>query len=115
MTLFTKLLLERVEAQKKYFANPQKYARKAKEAAQEFFPEVKAFLFGSVLTEQGTASSDIDLLIVSPFVPKKQLKQAEIKAKIYKKIGDYSPFEIHLVTPKGFSWYERFIEKIEEV
>jgi len=37
------------------------------------------------------------------------------KVKIWKKIGFFSPFEIHLITPEEYkNWYQYFIkEKIE--
>lgn len=114
MTLYTKFLLKKVEKQKKYFANPPKYAKEAKRVAEKFLGQAKVFLFGSILTGQATPSSDIDLLIVSPNLPKKQSEQAKIKTKICQKIGPSSPFEIHLVGRKGLSWYRRFA-RLKEV
>lgn len=60
-------------------------------------------------------SSDIDIMIVSEYMPKRQIERAKIKAGIYKKIGFFTPFEIHMVTPKEYKWYDRFIDKKIEV
>lgn len=115
MDTLTDILVERKEKQKKYFQNPQKYAQIAKEEAARILPRLKAYLFGSILEGEATPASDIDLLIVSPKIPQKALEQTKIKIKIEEKIGPEHPFEIHLVTPKGLSWYNRFIKKKVEV
>jgi len=42
-------------------------------------------------------------------------ERAEIVAKILKKVGIFSPFEIHLVTEEEFDWYKRFVKRFVEV
>lgn len=115
MQSFAQILKGRVQSEKKYFANPQKYAKTIKELAQKELVSLKVFLFGSVAEGNATPGSDIDLLLVSPSVPQKQSERAKIKANLYQEIGFYSPFEIHLITPKELCWYERFIERKIEI
>ena len=68
------------------------------------------FIFGSVAEGKEEIGSDIDILIISP-----NLKdRGKVIAKIWKKIGFFSPFEIHLITPEEYKWYKHFIKhKIE--
>lgn len=114
MTLLTKILLKRINRQKKYFLAPFKYASYIKKATVQILPRVRVFLFGSILSGEALPSSDIDILVYSPSLPKSQSEQAKIKTKIFDKIGPSAPFEIHLIGKEGLSWYDRFIrEKIE--
>lgn len=105
------ILLERKAEREKYFKNYLKYARMAKKIAKKELKDVKVFVFGSVVKKEHTPASDIDLLIVSKNMPKRMKDRAEIQAKILKKIGIFSPFEIHMVNEREFKWYERFIDK----
>lgn len=111
MSSLVKILKSQVNEEKKYFANPKKYAQKIKKLAEKRLTDPQVFLFGSIVKGGYSPSSDIDLLLISPSVPKQQHKRAKIKAKIYQEIGLSSPFEIHLITPEEFSWYQRFINK----
>lgn len=106
-------LIEEAEKEKKYFQNYLKYARLIKREAKKLLGEVKVFVFGSILKEDEVAQ-DIDILIVSPKL-KKTLKKSKIQAEIWKKIGFFSPFELHLINPKEYkNWYRYFLkEKIE--
>ena len=83
--------------------------------ARESLPDVKVFLFGSVLKNEQTPSSDIDLLIFSEKMPKKLSKRNRIKVKILKEVGFFSPFELHLVDKEEFEFYKKFIDKMKEV
>ena len=115
MSSLVKILKTQVAEEKKYFTHPAEYARKIKNLAKKKLTTPKVFLFGSAVTGEWSPSSDIDLLVVSPSVPKKQHQRAKIKAKLYQEIGLFSPFEIHLITPEEFLWYERFIDKKMEI
>lgn len=115
MSTLLKILKTQVVAEKKYFTHPAKYARKIKNLAKKKLTAPQVFLFGSAVTGDWSPGSDIDLLVVSPSVPKKQDQRAKIKAELYQEIGLFSPFEIHLITPKEFLWYERFIDKKIEI
>jgi len=109
------IIREIVEEEGKYFEKYKEYAKRIKEIAKSELENVKVFVFGSVVEGKHTPSSDIDILILSDSMPKSMKKRASIKAKILKEIGILSPFEIHLVDPKEFEWYRRFIKKFEEI
>lgn len=115
MKSLVQVLKSRVQSEKKYFVNPQKYAQTIKNLAQKELASPRIFLFGSVVENKATPGSDIDLLVVSPSVPQRQSDRAKIKAAFYKEIGFYSPFEIHLITPQELDWYARFINRKIEV
>jgi len=107
------LLIERQKRYEKYFKNYLKYAKKIKKIAKESLGEAKVFVFGSILRKD-EVPRDIDIMIISPKL--KDLKtKTKIKVKIWKKIGIFSPFEIHLITPEDYrDWYQYFVkEKIE--
>jgi len=107
------LLIERQKRQEKYFKNYQYWAKEIKKVAQEFLDEVKVFVFGSIL-RKNEIPKDIDILIISPKLKDPEQK-TKLKVKIWQKIGLFSPFEIHLITPEQYKdWYQYFIkEKIE--
>lgn len=104
-------LIERARKNQKYFKNYLKYARIIKRVAKKELKEVKVYVFGSIVKNTNLPSSDIDILIVSKNMPKKISDRSRIKAKIWKEIGIFSPFEIHLVNEEEFKWYEKSIDK----
>jgi predicted nucleotidyltransferase len=77
--------------------------------------DARVYLFGSFVEGRHLPSSDIDVLIVSKNMPKKVSERSKIKAKIWKKIGLFSPFELHLVNEEEFEWYKRFVKKLVAV
>jgi len=111
----TDLVLSQKKEEEKYFKNYSSYARKIAIMARESLPDVKVFLFGSVLKNEQTPSSDIDLLIFSEKMPKKLSERNRIKVKILKEVGFFSPFELHLVDKEEFEFYKKFIDKMKEV
>ncbi len=95
---------------KKYFDNWRYYAKVIKDLAIKELGEVKVIVFGSVVKgDYHPALSDIDVLIVSPNMPESNLERAKIKVRILDRIGKWNPFEIHLVNPKEYEWYRKFI------
>ena len=42
-------------------------------------------------------------------MPESNLERAKIKVRILDRIGKWNPFEIHLVNPKEYEWYRKFI------
>jgi len=111
----TGLLLHQKREEEKYFRNYLLYAKKAAIVAKESLPDVKLYLFGSILRKEATPASDIDLLIFSEKMPKKLSERNKIKVKILKEIGFFSPFELHLVNREEFEFYKKFIDKMKEV
>ncbi|MCS7135251.1 MAG: nucleotidyltransferase domain-containing protein [Candidatus Aenigmarchaeota archaeon] len=64
--------------------------------------QVEFYLFGSVLDNKTLPTSDIDVSIVSNNMPKKNSDRFKIKARIWRKIGIFDPFEFHLVNYEEF-------------
>ncbi len=72
--------------------------------------KIKVIVFGSIVRNEATLSSDIDVAIISEKVPEKDLERNKILAEIRKSIK--GPFEIHLLKPKTWkNWYLRFVKK----
>jgi len=109
------VIREIVEEEKKFFERYRDYAKVIKEVAMEELGEAKVFVFGSVIEGRHTPSSDIDVLVVSENMPKSMEERAKIRAKILRRVGVTSPFEIHLANPREFEWYRRFVKRFEEV
>ncbi len=69
-------------------------------------------IFGSIIKKCWTPNSDIDVLIVSEKTPKNFEDIVRSKLKIKKSVCLFSPFQIHLATPKEYNeWYKKFIKK----
>lgn len=104
-------LIEKKKREKKYFSNYLFWTKKIKKITEKNLGKVQVFLFGSIVKGRTEPGSDIDLLIISPKFKDTEIKN-EIRAKILKKIGTDSPFEIHLITPKEYNqWYKFFIKR----
>lgn len=112
---FVDILIERATRRKKYFRRRQHYLRQIKQLMKRKVPDAKVYLFGSVARGDFWINSDIDVLIVSPSMPKQTMERSRISAEVHSAIGHGSPFEFHLVTPDEMNWYERFIDKKIEV
>lgn len=93
-----------------YLKNFREIAERVKEIARSVDPEIKVFIFGSVISGRCTALSDIDILIVVRNLNRKY----EIMTRVYKEIE--APVELHVTTKKLFEkWYKRFIDPSEIV
>ncbi len=99
-------LIRIANERKKYFKDYLQYARLVKELTGG-----RVIVFGSVVEGKHTMASDIDLLVVMDSIGNRN----EILTKINKALGEYHPFQIHLVTPKELKWYKRFIKKWVEI
>lgn len=109
------IIKEEVKERQKYFKNYIHYLKIIKEEVRKFLPEARVYVFGSVVRKEFKPNSDIDVLIVTskPIDPE---ERGKLKGHLYRKVGFFSPFEIHLVDKEGFGWYKRFIKgEIEEV
>jgi len=105
-----KLLVDKNKKAEKYIKNPKYYAEKIKNVFSKRFKDVKVLLFGSVITNQTRPNSDVDVLIISKYIPKTIFEQVKLKLMIERKFPN-SPFELHLVTPAEFkNWYKNFIK-----
>lgn len=97
----------------KYFNNWRAYAEEICKALKEKFPDVKVYVFGSVVKGNYVPSiSDIDILIVTDYV-----KDVEgmvrtalyVKEKVFNM--EANPFEFHFSTTSLYKdWYEKMID-----
>ena len=113
MSELLEILLSIRKEQEKYFKNYLDWAKIIKKETEKLVGKVKMFIFGSIL-RKNEVPRDIDVLIVSPKFKSCNLRR-KVRIKIWRKIGFFAPFEIHLITPSQFrNWYSHFIkEKIE--
>ena len=95
-------LIKIAKEKKEYFENYMHYARLVKKAVKG-----EVIVFGSVVEGKHTMASDIDLLVVLDSIEKRD----EVLMKINEILGEFHPFQIHLVTRKELEWYKRFIKK----
>ena len=108
MNEYEKAVIEIARERRKYFEDPAYYARVIK--ALLGFKDLEVLLFGSVVEGQCTMASDIDLLIVSDEIPQGLDERAKLLNRINDALGQYHPFELHLITTKEFPWYQRFMK-----
>ena len=89
------------KVRRKYFQNYKHYAKLIKDAVN--LADVEVVIFGSVVEDEYTMASDIDILIISDDVPMGLGERAKILSKINKMLGYFHPFELHLVTKKNLN------------
>jgi hypothetical protein len=83
-------------------------AKKIKEIVNNFDHSARLYVFGSLVKGYYTASSDIDILVVTDRIDLKY----DMMVAVYKAIE--APIELHIVTEDKFrDWYLRFIEEDE--
>jgi predicted nucleotidyltransferase len=95
-----------------YLKNYLEVAGEVKDIVLKLDPKAKVYVFGSVVRGDYTASSDIDILVVTSDIKLKY----ELMVAVYRVID--APVELHVVTQELFErWYKRFIrpEEIVEV
>lgn len=110
----TDILIEEEKEKEIYFKNYLFYAKQIKKEAEKILGEVKVFVFGSIL-RQNEPKRDIDILIVSKNLDDFK-KRREVRVRVWKKIGIFSPFEIHFATPDEYNgWYRYFLKRKKEV
>lgn len=103
------ILIEISKTNEKYFKNYLKYSKIIAKTAKKIFKNTKVILFGSILKSK--TPQDIDILIVSNDVFKKELKD-KFFIELNKKIEFINPFEIHFATESQFeNFYKYFLDK----
>lgn len=114
---FTEIIKEIWNEKKRYFEDYKRYAEIIKDKAKELLGDAKVIVFGSVVRDDYTPASDIDILIISDNLPDDQEKRAELRTQIKSSVGRPNPFQIHLITPEEFEkTYKSFIkEDFEEI
>ncbi|AAB89634.1 MULTISPECIES: nucleotidyltransferase domain-containing protein [Archaeoglobus] len=109
------VFIETAREERKYFENYRHYAKIIKKLAKKMLEDAEVYVFGSVVEGRHTPANDIDILIVSKHVPKRNEDRAKIVGQILKDIDVFAPFEIHLATPELFEIYRKFAKKMEKV
>lgn len=108
---FVQILKKIAERKEKYFKNYYFYCQKIKEEAEKILGNVYVIVFGSVVKNEYSPSSDIDVLIVSDNLPEDYEERIRIKTEIKSRIDSFSPFQIHLATKSEYNdWYKNFIK-----
>ena len=109
MSVFMETSLKRVKMIKEW----RVWARRIANVVKELLPNAEVYVFGSVVRGNNVASSDVDILIVSPNTPGSIRRRAEIKAQIEDKLNlpYYHPFQIHIVNPEEARIYFKRIRK----
>ena len=109
----TDLLIEKTKREEKYFKNYLDYSKIIKKEVIKLLGEVKVYIFGSIL-KKDEIPQDIDILIVSEKLAESGVR-TKTQVKIRKKIGIFSPFELHFATPEEYdNWWKYFLkEKLE--
>lgn len=91
----------------KYFENYVEVAREIKEMVNKHV-KARVFVFGSTVRgDYVVGLSDKDVAVVS-----EEFEDREKRLKVYDELFSryfYSPFEFHLLTPRQWQYYLRFI------
>lgn len=106
-----KILSDTYKKQQKYFNNYLWYAKKIKQNSQRLLPDVKVLVFGSVVRRKYNIDSDIDIMIISDYIPENIMEQTKLGLSVLGDLGSH-PFQLHLITYKTYkSWYRNFIKQ----
>lgn len=86
-------------------------------AIKKVLPDAEIYVFGSVLRNEIAGGSDVDVLVISPSMPKSGLERAKLKMKAVELSGlpSYHPFEIHMMSDKEAERYLRRIKDMEKL
>ncbi len=89
--------------------NWREHVYKVAKAVREVLPDAEVHVFGSAVTGDLVASSDIDILVVSEEIPEGLFDRGRVKVEIERRAGlpYYHPFEFHLVKPEESEEYLR--------
>ncbi len=109
------VFIETAREERKYFENYRHYAELVKQLAKKMLEDAEVYVFGSVVEGRYTPASDIDILIVSRRVPKRNEDRARIVGEILKELDVFAPFELHVATPELFELYKRFAKRMEKI
>jgi predicted nucleotidyltransferase len=88
------------------FQNLEKYLKVICEVSRKIDEESKVYLFGSVVENRNTYSSDIDVLIVTRKDP------AKFHLELWR-AGIGEPFEIHIQPPERMGLYSSKLKRIQ--
>ena len=83
------------------------------ESVNALAPDAQVYVFGSALKGELTASSDIDILIVTEKIRSRE--RHRLAAKIEARLGEdlaSQIFELHVVEPRYLEWYKRHAKEL---
>ncbi len=93
--------------------NWRRIVKRLKRVVSEVLGDARVYVFGSVVSDEYTCSSDIDVLIVSKNIPGDRGKRIELEILIEDMLGidplGPNPLEIHLATPEESRWYFKIL------
>jgi predicted nucleotidyltransferase len=93
-----------------YLSKFREVARAVKELVVQVDPEARVYICGSLLRGRFTASSDIDILVVS----ERPELEYRIKTLVYG--STEAPVQIHFCSREKLeTWYMKFLGEMEEV
>jgi len=105
-----KVLYNRYSENQKFFRVKEKYALIIKSRLKDIFPDVRVLIFGSAVKKENLPWSDIDIMIISEFVPDEIFEQNRIKVEKLREFLN-SPFEFHFLKSETFeNWYKKFLK-----
>ena len=102
------ILLREGRRREEIFKNLPEYLKKLKAFLKKLDKNCMVFIFGSVVKNEYTLISDIDILILT------KLEPAELIAKL-RENGFNEPFEFHVVDEKRFKFYKYFVQELKEI
>ena len=107
--------IEMLKVFEKYYRDVNRYVKDVKVLVRKHDPVAKVMLFGSYVKGSMRKDSDIDVLIVTDLAKDVSFR-VNLRMEIAERIGDLTPFEIHIVTFDEYeNWYKKFIDKWTEI
>ncbi|MEM3678014.1 MAG: nucleotidyltransferase domain-containing protein [Candidatus Bathyarchaeia archaeon] len=103
--------IESAKGRVRWLANWGEAGARIKEVARSHYPNCKVMVFGSIIRNEYSANSDIDVLIVREHGD----SDDKIRADILRILPE-APVELHFATHDQFNrWYKRFIDAYVEL
>lgn len=116
---YYKLLAELWRKRLEVLRNARTYAKMIKDfCVKEIDKECRVILFGSVVRGNYRIDSDVDVLVIVNKKLDDAIERSKIRVKIFDYLGglEYSPIELHVITPKEYEdWYKHFLDVYEEI
>lgn len=101
------LLVESAKERAKWLANWRSAGAQIKKIAKKYYPDCKIIVFGSVVKNEYSVNSDIDVLIIRR---EHGGNDEKIRAEVLGILPE-APVELHFATQEQFNrWYKRFID-----
>lgn len=100
---------------KHYVEKAEDYLKEMKKICKSLDPNCELIVFGSYVKRRMRIDSDIDVIVITEKAPDPSYR-ARIFIEIARRIGEVTPFQIHIVTKKEYrEWYSKFIDSWREI